>query len=142
MQNKIVLGAIAAVIIVIAALHWGLATPTIGLPSNAAKLSDCIPNMGAHYANPKDMPFGPIYLVDNGKIVGIEYMMSKDEMEESISTIAGMKVGKTFTMQTMGAKFDHAEINYLPEGHEGDTSQHFDMHMYLVSPQEQQKLCQ
>ena len=31
------------------------------LPDNVVKISPVVPEMGEHWANPKDLPLGPIY---------------------------------------------------------------------------------
>ena len=113
----------------------------VALPAGAVKLSECIPNMGIHYANPADMPFGPIYLMDKGKVIGIEYMIHEDELEENIMQIGEEKIGKTVVMPALGKTYDHIELNYMIEGHEGDTEPHYDIHMYLISVEEQKQLC-
>ena len=117
-------------------------TNKITLPGTAIKLSECIPDMGAHYANPAEMPFGPIYLVDKGKVVGIEFAINKNELEKNILSIAGEEVGKPVVMPTLGVKYDHIELSYMPKGHEGDEEAHYDVHMYLTSAKEQHQLCQ
>lgn len=118
------------------------ATAGLSIPTDAIKLSECVPNMGEHYANPANLPFGPIYLVDNGKVIGIEYMIHENELEENILDIDGHKTGKPAIMSAFNTKFDHVELNYNPEGHEGDEVAHYDLHMYLVSAEEQAKACQ
>ena len=52
-----------------------------------------------------------------------------------------MRVGKSVSMPTLDAEYNYIELNYLPEGHEGDEEAHYDVHMYLVSKEEQQNLC-
>src|SRR4051812_37527208 len=48
--------------------------PTTGiLPSGTVKVSGVVPRMGEHWANPKDLPLGPIYCVHKGKVICIEY---------------------------------------------------------------------
>ena len=113
----------------------------VTLPTNVQKLSECIPNMGEHWGNPANLPFGPIYNVYKGKVVGVEFMIHEDELEKNILSIAGEKVGKPVIMPTLGLKFEHIELNYEPEGHVGDTESHYDVHMYLISSQEQEQLC-
>lgn len=141
-ENKFLVGSLVIIIVALIAIIGFISLPKeLPLPANAQKLSECVPNMGAHFANPQDLPFGPIYLVDKGKVVGIEYMIHEEELEENILNIEGEKVGKAVIMPTLGMKFDHVGLNYLPEGHEGDEEAHYDVHMYLVSEEEQQKLC-
>jgi len=111
------------------------------LPSDTIKVSECVPNMGEHWTNPANLPTGPIYLVDNGKVVGVEYGIDEEGLEKNIVVIAGERVGKPFIIPTQSLKFDHIELNYMPEGHEGEEEPHYDIHMYIISQEEQQKLC-
>lgn len=143
MAKNLLILALAIVIVVLGViLAIQLMPRSLNLPADAVKLSDCVPNMGAHYANPANMPFGPIYLVDKGKVVGIEFMMHENDLEKNILSIGGEKIGKPAVMPTLGMTFNHIELNYEPEGHEGDKEPHYDLHMYLISSEEQKKLCQ
>lgn len=145
-ENRLVMLAFIVFILILGfllgfVLGSQLMSGKISLPPDAQKLSDCVPNMGEHWANPADMPFGPIYLIDKGRVVGIEYMVHEDELEENIMEIGEERIGKPAVMPTLGMTYNHVELNYLPGGHEGDTEPHYDVHMYLVSPEEQQGLC-
>ncbi len=44
----------------------------LDLPDGTIQLTPSVPGMGEHWANPKDMPVGPIYGVEGGKLVFIE----------------------------------------------------------------------
>lgn len=121
------------------------ATPSapkkVTLPAGAQKVSDCIPAMGEHWANPANLPFGPFYLVADKNVVGIEYMISEDELRKNILTTGDEKEGKPVVMPNLGMAFDHIELNYEPNGHEGYTIPHYDLHMYLVPQEQEQKIC-
>ena len=141
-KNKLVTSVLIIIILILLVAIGVQSIPgALTLPSDAQKLSECVPNMGEHWANPADLPFGPVYLVDKGKVVGIEYMIHEDELENNILTIGEMRVGKSVSMPTLDAEYNYIELNYLPEGHEGDEEAHYDVHMYLVSKEEQQNLC-
>lgn len=141
-KNKLLTSALIVIILILIVVIGIQSIPQkITLPQNAQKLSECVPNMGEHWANLADMSFGPIYLVDKGEVVGIEYMIHENELEKNILTIGKEKVGKPVSMPTLNAKYNHIELNYEPEGHEGDTEPHYDVHMYIVSKEEQQNLC-
>src|SRR5687768_5429681 len=47
------------------------------LPKGTVKVSGVVPGMGEHWANPKDLPLGPIYCVHKGKVVCLEFMISQ-----------------------------------------------------------------
>lgn len=115
--------------------------PQLTLPPEAQKISDCVPNMGEHWASPENLPFGPIYLVDKEKVIGIEYMIHEDELEKELITVGEEKMGKPAVMPVLEGDYDHIELQYLPEGHEGDEAPHYDLHMYLISQNEQEAIC-
>lgn len=111
------------------------------LPKEAVKLSEVVPEMGEHWAIPKDFPFGPIYLAYQGKVIGIEYMMLEKDLESNPITLPnGEVLGKTFTMSTLGQRLDHVELTYMPMGHAGYLVPHYDVHMYFVTKEEQSKI--
>lgn len=104
-----------------------------GLPESAIQLSGAIPAMGAHYANPADMPVGPIYCVHDGKVVCLEYMLTQ----------ADFAAGKSWTnLQAMPGlpPVNHVNIEFEPNGHEGFEVPHYDIHMYFISPDERMKI--
>lgn len=111
----------------------GLPT-TDKLPDGVIQVSPFVPGMGEHWANPKDLPFGPIYCVMDGHVTCMEYMIAQDDLE----------AGKSFTTLRpwfAGAAqpaLNHMEFNFEPNGHEGYTIPHYDVHMYLVSPETRQ----
>lgn len=62
--------ALAAFVVAAAspALAHGTMLPDAStLPKDVIQLSGVVPTMGEHWANPADMPIGPIYGVSNGK---------------------------------------------------------------------------
>jgi len=52
--------------------------PKLTLPEEAIKLSDLVPGMGEHWANPAQLPLGPISLVHDEEVIGLEYMWTED----------------------------------------------------------------
>jgi hypothetical protein len=111
---------------------------TASLPEGVIQISPFVPGMGEHWANPKDLPFGPIYCVMDGKITCMEYMISQ----------ADFQAGKSFELLRpwfAGAQqpaIDHMEFNFEPNGHEGYEVPHYDVHMYFVSPELRQSRTQ
>ncbi len=104
------------------------------LPKGTVKVSGVVPGMGEHWANPKDLPLGPIYCVMNGRVTCMEYMISQ----------ADFQAGKSWTELTPWFEgtaqpgVDHMEFNFVPNGHEGYEIPHYDVHMYFVSPEVRQ----
>ncbi len=98
------------------------------LPKGTVKVSGVVPGMGEHWANPKDLPLGPIYCVYKGKVVCLEYMISQ----------ADFAAGKSWPELT-GLKnlppINHINMGFEPKGHEGYEVPHYDMHIYFASPE-------
>jgi uncharacterized protein DUF1127 len=100
------------------------------LPAGTVKVSPSIPGMGEHWANPKDLPLGPIYCVMHGKVVCAEFMVSQKDFA----------TGQSFEQLRFGLAgeqppINHVELNFQPHGHEGFAVPHYDLHMYFISPE-------
>jgi hypothetical protein len=91
-----------------------------------------VPQMGEHWAKPSHMPIGPIYGVHNGKLVFIELMLAKD-LQKNAHDIPGTTV-------PVPARVDHEDVDWNPEGHEGFTEPHYDVHFYYITREEQNKI--
>ena len=100
------------------------------LPKGVVQVSPFVPGMGEHWANPATLPLGPIYCVMNGRVVCMEYMIAQKDF------VAGKSFEKLvpWFAGTEQPPIDHMEFNFEPNGHEGFTVPHFDVHMYFVSP--------
>jgi hypothetical protein len=109
------------------------ATHPSGIPADAVKLSPCIATMGEHWANPKDLPMGPIYGVWQGKPVFTEIMVSVKQLQDGFS-YADIHALPGYTI-------DHIDFKYEPNGHAGFTVPHYDLHAYYVSPAAQAAIC-
>ncbi|MBD0379521.1 hypothetical protein ICC18_05290 [Paenibacillus sp. WST5] len=92
-----------------------------------------IPAMGEHWANPTDLPSGPIYGVYNDKLVFIEYMISQQDFQDgkSFENLQGMK-------GLPSPPIVQSDIGFMPKGHPGFEIPHFDLHYYFISDEEQQ----
>ena len=104
-------------------------------PPGVVQVSECVPTMGEHWANPDDLPMGPIYTVYNGNLMSIEYMPSQAEF------VLG-KSWQDLTFHYLGQRLeiDHANIDFQPHGHEGFEVPHYDMHFYLVTYAEERAI--
>jgi hypothetical protein len=98
------------------------------LPDGTVKVSGVVPGMGEHWANPKDLPLGPLYCVYKGKVVCLEYMISQ----------ADFAAGKSWPELT-GLKnlppINHIHVGFEAKGHEGYEIPHYDIHIYFASPE-------
>jgi|Deesub1362A_J573_1020465.scaffolds.fasta_scaffold00005_188 hypothetical protein len=140
-KNFIFLSLLLAVILIAGCVTSQPEENILALPNEAIKLSEVVPGMGEHWAIPSDLPFGPIYLVHEGKIIGIEYMIHEDELESNPITLpSGEVIGRPFIMSTLGQKINHVELNYLPQGHAGDEEPHYDLHMYFISKEGREQI--
>lgn len=99
----------------------------IALPPDAMQIQSCANNKGALYIKPADIPVGPVYMYNNGKVIGIEFMLSKEEFLS----------GKNYKyLSGLGIKVDHINIGFLSSGHEGYTSPHYHVDLYTVPKEE------
>jgi hypothetical protein len=103
------------------------------LPEGVIQLSPTEPGMGQHWANPADMPLGPIYCVHEGKIVCLEFMIAQEEFTagQSWPALAGMDGLPAV---------NHVNIGFLEAGHPGFEVPHYDIHLYFLSPEEMAKV--
>lgn len=124
---RIVSAALLAAVSAPALSHDVTAPEASTLPKDVIAVSGVVPTMGEHWANPADLPLGPIYGVSNGKIIFIEYMIDQ----------ADFVSGKSFLELTSKAGIelppvDHIDFNFEPNGHEGYEVPHYDVHLYFV----------
>jgi hypothetical protein len=98
------------------------------LPEGVVQVSPLVPAMGEHWANPKDLPLGPLYCVIEGKVVCVEYMIGQGDFEAGAS-FEGLKwplrEGKL-------PPIEHTDVTFMPQGHEGYEIPHYDFHTYFV----------
>ncbi len=106
------------------------------LPEGTIQLDPVVvPAMGEHWANPVDMPTGPIYGVYEGKLVFIEYMISQQDFADgsSFENLEGMK-------GLPSPAIVQSDIGFVPNGHPGFEIPHYDLHFYFISDEEQQQI--
>jgi hypothetical protein len=96
-----------------------------GLPDGVIQLSPCVRTMGEHWANPKNLPFGPIYGVYDGKVIFSEVMIDQ-------KLFAQGKGWRDIVKPLPGHAIDHVDIAFNPHGHEGYPVPHYDVHAYYV----------
>ena len=103
-----------------------------GIPNAYVMVSPCVPGMGEHWANPKNLQ-APIYGTYDGKAVFSEIMIPKAEFEHG------------FNFENLralpGHSIDHVDIEYLPKGHEGMPIPHYDIHAYYSAHATHMKYC-
>ena len=104
-----------------------------GIPEGAVLVSPCVATMGEHWADPKNLPLGPIYGTWQGKPVFTEIMVSLKQLQEGFS-YANIRALPGYTI-------DHIDFEFEPHGHQGYPIPHYDVHAYYVSPAAQAKIC-
>lgn len=95
------------------------------LPPGTLKISPCVATMGQHWANPKNLPFGPIYGVYGGKAVFSEVMIDQKLFTQG-------KGWRDILKPLRGHAIDHVDIAFNPHGHAGYPVPHYDVHAYYV----------
>ena len=85
------------------------------LPEGAIQLSPALPAMGEHWARPQDLPLGPIYMVWQGDVIGIEYMFDPPMMQRvEIPTPAGAEVYYALeNLDLYGQRVDHIGVENI-----------------------------
>ena len=104
-----------------------------GIPADALLVSPCIATMGEHWANPRNLPIGPIYGVWRGKPVFTEIMVSLKDLNRGFSRMN--------IRALPGYAIDHVDFEFEPHGHEGFPVPHYDVHAYYISSAAQAKIC-
>ncbi|MFC5469312.1 hypothetical protein ACFPPD_11320 [Cohnella suwonensis] len=109
----------------------------LALPEGSVKISEVVPAMGEHWANPQagELPVGPIYGVYDGKLVFLEYMIAQDDFVKgkSLINLRGMKGVPSPAVVQLDAEFQ-------PQGHPGFEAPHYDIHAYFITDEEQQQI--
>lgn len=100
------------------------AQQSITLPADAIQVQACSDKKGALYVRPADIPVGPVYLVHNQKVIGIEYMLGKDEFLE----------GKSYKyLHGAGVKVNYVNVGLVSQGHEGYVQPHYHVDLFVVN---------
>lgn len=98
------------------------------IPTGFVKVSDCVPGEGEHWAKPAQLPLGPILVMRNGRLLAIEYMIAQSDFSagKSFQNLPFLYFLRELPIQ-------HADIEFLPQGHPGFDVPHFDLHFWLVT---------
>jgi hypothetical protein len=96
-----------------------------GMPS-VIRVSGCIPTMGYHYADPKTLPFGPIYGWYNGKWTFTEIMLNAQQLGTMHQSFDGV------LKPLPGYAINHVDFWFEKNGHPGYWAPHYDIHAFYV----------
>jgi len=109
----------------------------LALPQGSIKVSDTVPAMGEHWGNPQagELPIGPFYGVHEGRLVFLEYMIDRNDFEQGKNhvNLKGMK-------GVPSPEVVQVDVEFQPAGHPGFETPHYDIHLYFISDEEQQKI--
>ena len=129
----------AAVILGSASVAAGAAGPkppahVPGMP-NVVLVSGCIPAMGYHYADPKTLPFGPIYGWYQGKWIFTEIMPTTYQLSTAHQSFDNV------LKPLPGYTINHTDFWYEKNGHPGYWAPHYDIHAFYTPHAEQMHYC-
>jgi len=104
---------------------------TVPLEPVQSVMDNGVPGMGQHWGNPAELPIGPIYGVEKGKLVFIEQMILQDDFTNGVNhvDIPGMK-------GMPSPPIVHSDFELVPNGHPGFEVPHYDVHHYFVTHEE------
>ncbi len=106
-------------------------TGKIMLPATAVRIQACADHQGALYVEPQNIPTGPVYMVNGGEVIGIEYMLAQSEF----------LAGKSYSnLSGLGTKVNHTNVGFLSTGHEGYAVPHYHIFLYAVSQDIEQNI--
>ena len=105
-----------------------------GLPPDVKPWAGCIPSMGYHYVNPKNIPFGPIYGWYDGKPTFTEIMVSKKDFDRGGDWSDQLK-------PLPGYHIDHVDIWFEAHGHPGYEAPHYDIHAWYIPHAQHMTFC-
>lgn len=106
------------------------------VPDGAVEINACAKGRGKQFALPKDIPFGPVYNVHEGKVTAVEFMPAQSDFTADTP--------KDFVdLKLYGVEYDHVDIGLLSKGHAGYPSPHYHIDVYTISYEESKKItCQ
>jgi len=102
------------------------------IPKNATVIAECAVGRGKQYVLPEDIPTGPVYNVWNNKVIGVEFMVGRDELLSENKTLVDLPLG--------GAVYDHINIGLLSQGHSGFPQPHYHVDLFTVPNAEAQQI--
>lgn len=105
---------------------------TVTVPDAAVNISECAKGRGAQYVLPENIPTGPVYNVHEGRVIGIEFMVARDEL---------LDAGKDYLdLPLHGANYDHVNVGLLSQGHAGFPEPHYHVDVMMIPTSETDKI--
>lgn len=95
---------------------------------SAVQISPHVPRMGEHWADPANLPLGPVYCVIEGRVVCVEYMFAASALHE----------GESWTRLPVGFEtppITHVDLEYKSDGVGPAPVPIYQLHIYFVDAQ-------
>lgn len=106
----------------------------ISLPPTAIVTENCVPGRGKQYVIPKDIPQGPIYDVENSKVIAIEYLISVQELLSNSSSFSS-SFSSIILSLSKNYPVDHFSLVPAPP-EPGSSDQFINLIMFVVTAKE------
>ncbi|MHB1865345.1 MAG: hypothetical protein ACYCPS_04285 [Candidatus Saccharimonadales bacterium] len=107
-------------------------TQPINLPPQAIVLTNCVPGRGKQYIIPKDIPNGPIYDVENSKVIAIEYNLNIADLFQNSDTFSNAILSVTKTYPVNHLSIEPATTSLSSSGSTNQNSQSsLDIHLIM-----------
>jgi hypothetical protein len=101
------------------------------LPGDAIKVQACVEQKGELHAKASDLPQGPIYMVDNDKVVGLEYVMNQNDFAK----------GKVYeNLNTYNSLVDHMQVATMSADYNGKSGTYYVVDLYFVDKKTQARI--
>lgn len=75
------------------------------VPQGATVIAQCTPGYGTQYVLPQNIPYGPVYNVYKGKLIGIEYMMSTNNIMSATNSFSNLPL--------FSHRYVYTDISYM-----------------------------
>lgn len=100
----------------------------LSVPQGATVIAQCVEKRGTQYISPTDIPYGPIYDVHNGKVIGVEFMVEKAQLDSLTNDVRRFDLPE--------GQFKHVMMGNEPHGHAGLAADHYHIDFMLITPEE------
>lgn len=100
-------------------------------PLDTRPIGSCAAEIGIRQIKTIDLPFGPYYLTDHGKTIGLEFKMTKEEFAQG-------KSWQKLTLQE--ATFTTMDVVWVDGGDDGQHLPHYDIRLFTISADEKKQI--
>jgi hypothetical protein len=98
------------------------------LPGDALKVQSCVAQKGELHAKTSDLPQGPLYMVDNNTVVGLEYVLNQEEFAK----------GKVYeNLNAFNSLVDHMQVATMSADYNGKAGTYYVIDVYFVTKKAQ-----